>query len=123
MRCSARFVGCWRRADTVITTPNLVSWANRVLVPLGIQPLFTETSTQHNLGRRLKVLGQGKEVQGHLKVFTHRSLAEILELNGFEVLERHGSMTRFPRPLNVVDRACTTVVGLSSVLVYFAKSR
>jgi 2-polyprenyl-3-methyl-5-hydroxy-6-metoxy-1,4-benzoquinol methylase len=107
----------------VITTPNLVSWANRVLVPFGIQPLFTETSTQRNLGRRFAVLGQGNEVQGHLKVFTHRSLAEILELNGFRVLERRGSMTRFPKPINLIDRACTKIVPLASVLVYLASSQ
>jgi 2-polyprenyl-3-methyl-5-hydroxy-6-metoxy-1,4-benzoquinol methylase len=107
----------------VITTPNMVSWANRILVPFGIQPLFTETSTQHNLGRRWGVLGQGKPVQGHLKVFTHRSLREIVELNGFDVVERRGSMTRFPGPIGLIDRLCTKVVPLSSVLVYLTKAR
>ena len=102
----------------VITTPNLVSWANRVLVPLGIQPLMTETSTAANLGRRWKVLGQGNEVQGHLKIFTHRSLAEILELTGFEVLQRAGSTTRFPQPVAVVDRLAARFPSLASVLVY-----
>jgi 2-polyprenyl-3-methyl-5-hydroxy-6-metoxy-1,4-benzoquinol methylase len=107
----------------VITTPNMVSWANRVLVPLGIQPLFTETSTKHNLGRRFRVLGQGQPVQGHLKVFTHRSLAEIVELSGFEVLQRRGSMTRFPGPIGLIDRLCTKIVPLSSVLVYLTKAQ
>lgn len=105
----------------VITTPNLVSWANRVLVPLGIQPLMTETSTAANLGRRWKILGQGNEVQGHLKVFTHRSLAEILDLTGFEVIDRAGSTTRFPRPVDLIDRLAARWPSLASVLVYRCK--
>ena len=30
----------------IVSTPNLVSWANRLLVPLGVQPLGTETSSE-----------------------------------------------------------------------------
>ena len=41
----------------VLSTPNIVGWANRVLVPLGIQPLFTETSSEVHLGRRWRVQG------------------------------------------------------------------
>jgi SAM-dependent methyltransferase len=105
----------------VVTTPNLVSWSNRILVPLGIQPLFTETSTKQNLGRRWRILGQGNDVQGHLKIFTHRSLSEILTLNGFTVVQKDGSPTKFPGPLAVIDRACAGILPLASVLVYLAK--
>lgn len=63
----------------VLSTPNVVSWANRVLVPLGVQPLGTETSSEIALGRRHRILGQGNQVQGHLKLFTSRALTEILE--------------------------------------------
>ena len=70
------------RGRLVLSTPNIVGWANRVLVPLGVQPLFTETSSEVHLGRRWRVLGQGNQVQGHLKVFSHRALAEILERTG-----------------------------------------
>jgi len=51
----------------IISTPNLVSWANRILILLGVQPLYTETSSEVNLGRYFKFLGQGNKVQGHLK--------------------------------------------------------
>jgi len=105
----------------VISTPNLVCWANRVLVPLGVQPLFTETSSHVALGRRLRVLGQGNEVQGHLKVFTSRSLQELLEREGFEVRRRLGTPFAFPGPLALVDRVMTRRVSWASGLVYVAR--
>lgn len=105
----------------VISTPNLVCWANRLLVPLGVQPLFTETSSQVALGRRLRALGQGNEVQGHLKVFTSRSLAEILHREGFVVERRFGTPFAFPGPLALVDRLACRRVSWASGLVYVAR--
>jgi hypothetical protein len=108
----------------VLSTPNLVCWANRVLVPLGIQPLFTETSSEVTLGRRFRALGQGGRANGHLKLFTHRSLAEILELHGFELLGRRGlPFDAFPWPASLLDAACARRVPLASILLYVARRR
>lgn len=106
----------------VVSTPNMVSWANRVLVPLGIQPLGSETSSEVALGRRYQVLGQGNQVQGHLKVFTHRALREILERYGFEVRERIGVPAFFPAPVDRVDRFMARFVHVASGLLYVASS-
>lgn len=105
----------------IISTPNLVSWANRLLVLLGIQPLFTETSSEVNLGRHFKILGQGEKTQGHLRIFTHRSLLEILEKEKFKVKERYGVPFFFPFPVSVIDTLFTKVVNLSSGLLYVCK--
>ncbi len=105
----------------VISTPNMVSWANRVLVPLGIQPLGTETSSAVALGRRWRLLGQGNQVQGHLKVFTHRALAEILERYGFQVTARRGMPAEFPFPVSLVDRFFMQFIPLASDLLYVAR--
>jgi SAM-dependent methyltransferase len=107
-------------ATLVISTPNLVSWANRVLVPLGVQPLGTETSSEIALGRRLRILGQGNMVQGHLKVFSFRALAEILARYGFRVSERYGVPAFFPWPVSVLDRLVSRWVPLASGVVYVA---
>ena len=105
----------------IVTTPNLVCWANRLLVPLGVQPFFTETSSQVVLGRYLRVLGQGNPVMGHLKVFTHRSLAELLDRCGFEVVRRRGlPWTALPPPVLLLDRALSRLVPLASILLYVA---
>ena len=107
----------------VLSTPNVVCWANRVLVPLGVQPLFTETSSDLALGRRLRVLGQGNEVQGHLKVFSARALSEILEREGFTVTSRRGLPFAFPFPFDLIDRLAARRVTWACSLVYVAERR
>lgn len=106
----------------VLSTPNLVSWANRILVPLGVQPLGTETSSEIALGRRHRILGQGNQVQGHLKVFTHRALREILERYGFTVTQQIGVPAFFPPPVDRIDRLFARRVPLASGLLYVATS-
>ncbi len=106
----------------VISTPNLVSWANRVLVPLGVQPLGTETSSEVALARRHRILGQGNQVQGHLKVFTHRALREILERYGFEVDQRIGVPAFFPPPVDRVDQLLSRWPAIASGLLYVVRA-
>lgn len=101
----------------VVSTPNIVGWANRVLVPLGIQPLFTETSSEVHLGRRWQLLGQGNQVQGHLKVFSHRALREILHRSGFTVLRTMGMPGEFPAPVDRLDRLCARFPSIASDLL------
>ena len=105
----------------LLSTPNIVGWANRVLVPLGIQPLFTETSSEVHLGRRWRALGQGNQVQGHLKVFSHRALIEILERTGFTVLRVLGMPGEFPSPVDRVDRLCARFPSIASDLLVMAE--
>lgn len=105
----------------VLSTPNMVSWANRVLVPLGVQPLGTETSSEIALGRRFRILGQGNQVQGHLKVFTYRALREILERYGFAVRSTEGVPAFFPAPFDRWDRWVSRhALPIASGLLYVA---
>jgi 2-polyprenyl-3-methyl-5-hydroxy-6-metoxy-1,4-benzoquinol methylase len=53
----------------VISTPNLSSFANRLLLLFGYQPLGTEVSTHKHYGRPKKYnLREG--VAGHLRMFS-----------------------------------------------------
>ena len=74
-----------KQSILILSTPNLGYYANRLLLLLGITPLFLENSSEAKLGRRLRALGQGKETQGHIRVFTYRAIRDLLELKGFEV--------------------------------------
>lgn len=105
----------------IISTPNLVSWANRILVLLGIQPFYTETSSEVKLGRHFKLLGQGSKTEGHLKIFTAQSLHEILEYTHFQVVEKRGVPFFFPEPVATLDRLLTAVLPLASGLLYVAR--
>lgn len=73
----------------VLSTPNLAYWVNRLLLLVGINPLFVENSAHAVLGRRLKALGQGNPTQGHIRLFTHRAMLDLLAREGFTVLKVH----------------------------------
>ena len=105
----------------VISTPNLLSWANRILVVVGIQPLYTETSSEVKLGRYFKFLGQGRKTEGHLKIFGAQALQEILERAGFTVVEKQGVPFYFPQPIAALDRLFNHWVPLASGLLYIAR--
>lgn len=105
----------------IVTTPNIASWFNRILLLFGVQPIFTETSLHSNLGRHFSVLGQGKATQGHLKIFTLASLSEMLRANGFTIASVAG--TTFPEhmPVHLIDKCFARFPTLASNLVIEAR--
>jgi SAM-dependent methyltransferase len=112
----------------IVTTPNLASWCNRLLLLAGIQPLCTETSLHVNLGRRLKFLGQWRPTQGHLKIFTLAALREMLAANGFSVeLVRGAPFPKSPDPksnrIASIDSLFSRFPSLASDLIVVATNR
>ena len=105
----------------IVTTPNLASWANRILLLFGIQPLFTETSSRTKMGRRFRVLGQGSEVQGHLRIFTRSALEELVVASGFEIDRTWGVPFFFPFPISKFDEFLCRFPSLSSGLFVLAQ--
>jgi SAM-dependent methyltransferase len=101
----------------LLTTPNLAYLANRVLLLLGIQPFFTETSLEMKLGRRFRILGQGEATQGHLKIFTLGSLCELLQMHRFQIVKRCGYPYFVGGPLAAIDRAIATVPSIAAGFV------
>ena len=101
----------------LLTTPNLAYLANRMLLLVGIQPFFTETSLNRKLGRKFRFLGQGGATQGHLKIFTRASLCELLQMHGFRVLELRGYPYFSGGLLAVIDRVIATVPSLAAGFV------
>ena len=78
----------------LMTTLNVVCWKNRILVPLGIQPFNTEVSTQKlSYGYRLGSLKHRMDTwkpAGHIRPFTIYSLCDLLQDNGFQVINSFG---------------------------------
>jgi len=73
----------------VLTTPNLASWPNRLMLPLGFQPFSTSASLRYEQVGKFKLVGvQGH--RGHIRVFTLRALRELLALHGFEIVKLEG---------------------------------
>ncbi len=98
----------------LLSTPNLAYLPNRVLLALGVQPLFTETSTIKHLGRWLPIFGQGHVTEGHTKIFTLGALKELLSLHGLQ-MERVLPYRFFPSgPAALIDslfKARTTLAA------------
>lgn len=83
----------------LLSTPNLAAWFNRGLLALGVQPVFSEVSMQGVFGR------PGRELAGHLRLFTRRALQGFLTAHGFVDLEFTGATYHdVPRSLRWLDR-------------------
>jgi SAM-dependent methyltransferase len=71
----------------LISTPNMASWLNRILLLFGMQPHATEVSFEpirfgEPLGNRLLPQDQNSVAAGHLRVFTLKALKEFLRWHG-----------------------------------------
>jgi SAM-dependent methyltransferase len=107
----------------ILTTPNLAYAVNRVLLLFGIQPLFTETSYHRNLGRVFRFLGQGNQTQGHLKIFTARSLRELVESCGFKVEALEGYLVMQTGIARVIDSVFRRIPSLAGGLIVRARAQ
>jgi len=104
----------------VLSTPNLASWLNRLLLLLGMQPLFSEVST-------VKTLGRGPRSYdffpvGHLRLFTYKALKEFLTYYRFKIVKAKGANYEgLPKVLNKIDRIFSEVPSLSSTIIIVAR--
>jgi SAM-dependent methyltransferase len=103
-----------RGGQLILTTPNLASWFNRLLLLAGIQPIATETSLYVNLGRRIRFLGQWRPTQGHLKLFTRDALLEMLQGNGYRVSHVLGAPFAEKNPASLLDALIAKRPSLAS---------
>ncbi|MET7472904.1 class I SAM-dependent methyltransferase [Streptomyces sp. NPDC005648] len=100
----------------MLSTPNLAAWYNRGLLLAGVQPVFSEVSLRAVHGR------PGKEVVGHLRLYTARALREFVAASGFEVVRLAGAPFHgVPRPLRPLDRLACARPSLASILLLHAR--
>lgn len=76
-----------RGGRIVITTPNLAAWYNRILLLIGVYPIFLEASMRNKLAgtKFMKKFAASKQGVGHIKVLTVGALSDLLEMNGFRI--------------------------------------
>jgi len=100
----------------MLSTPNLAAWYNRALLLAGVQPVFSEVSLRAIHGR------PGKEVVGHLRLYTPRALREFVTAAGFTVVGLKGAPFHgVPRPLRPLDRLACARPPLASILLLHAR--
>ncbi|NGN68843.1 class I SAM-dependent methyltransferase [Streptomyces sp. A7024] len=102
----------------MLSTPNLAAWYNRALLLTGTQPVFSEVSLRGIHGR------PGKQVVGHLRLYTARALRGFLEAAGFEHISLSGAPYHdVPKPLRPIDRMACRAPSLASILLAHARRR
>ncbi|MFD7815509.1 class I SAM-dependent methyltransferase [Streptomyces sp. NPDC059785] len=100
----------------MLSTPNLAAWYNRVLLAAGVQPVFSEVSLRAVHGR------PGREVVGHLRLYTARALRQFVTAAGFETVRLRGAPFHgVPRALRPLDRLACAVPPAASILLLHAR--
>jgi len=67
----------------ILTTPNLASWINRLLLLFGYMPFHYEVSLKWDLEKR--PLQKSYGVEGHVRLYTLKTLIKHLEAYGFSI--------------------------------------
>lgn len=82
-------------------TPNLASWHNIVALMFGYQPFSSQVSDISFIGNPWHNDYNKKinEDQAHLRIFTRRSLRDILQLHHLNIKKEQGVGYYFPIPL------------------------
>ncbi|MEK6899455.1 MAG: class I SAM-dependent methyltransferase [Nanoarchaeota archaeon] len=109
----------------ILSTPNLCAWFNRILLLLGIQPLFVEMSTKSKLvgSGPLKGLKDGSRPVGHIRIFTIDAIKDLLVMNGFKFIEVKGASYEegLPKWLLPFDRLVAKMPRLAPQMVVLAQ--
>lgn len=69
----------------IVTTANLASWFNRLSLLFGYQPIFSDVSLKYSFGHLWKLAPMG-----HLRLYTYRSLRQMVEIFGFKIIDAQG---------------------------------
>jgi methionine biosynthesis protein MetW len=118
----------WRvlniRGLFVLSTPNLCSYVNRILVMFGYLPIYYEVSQKWRVGKPLRNRIPFKAV-GHVRLYNLRALKDHLEVNGFRVIKAYGvsiyrEMTQ-NKLLQALDEFFTYIPTLASGFIVLAK--
>lgn len=89
----------------ILSTPNLASWINILMLPFGLQPLFSEVSAKYTVGNPFRK--NAKEPGGHIRLFTWRSLKGLLEISGFGEVKFFNANLLTNKQVRIMD----TIIG------------
>lgn len=105
----------------LITSPNLASWINRLLLFSGFQPLNTEPSVRYYVGSPSSHKHRTK-YSGHLNLFTMRALLEMLCFHGFKIVAKTGSPIEYNvAAMTAIEKLLCRRASLASAIIILAK--
>lgn len=98
-----------RNGFFVVSTPNLASWHGRISLCLGYMPLTLDAGLRRHYGS----LTNNIRAPGHVRNYTYRALAELLDSCGFKVLAVRSCPLEL-RCTNVWRRVFATIDSIAS---------
>ncbi|MFH0714706.1 MAG: methyltransferase domain-containing protein [Candidatus Diapherotrites archaeon] len=109
----------------VVTVPNIASWYNRLLLLFGQAPFWVESGARGSYGS----FCNAPNLNGHVRAFNRRALAELLNATGFSPVQWKGAAFNLPASLPskkfrasakafmLAERAFSARPSLSSTLI------
>jgi methionine biosynthesis protein MetW len=97
----------------ILTTPNLASWVNRLLLLFGYLPFHYECSIKYSLEKR--PLQRTTGVSGHIRLYTFKTLEKHLESYGFRILHSTGYSMAYIKS-NFVTRLLDVLFSIRKTL-------
>jgi len=105
----------------ILSTPNMCSWLNRVLLMLGYLPLYYEVSTKWRVGKPLNSKVQFNP-SGHVRLYNLRALKEHLEAMGFKIVKVYGaSIYQFNKAVEILDKVFSIIPSIASDIIIVAR--
>ncbi|HEX2959325.1 MAG TPA: class I SAM-dependent methyltransferase, partial [Chitinispirillaceae bacterium] len=87
----------------IISTPNLTSFANRIFLLFGLQPLCTEVSCRSgcygNPFRKRTIIPAG-----HIRNFTYKAFVDIVTANGFTIEQKKSATISTNRWIGLIEK-------------------
>ncbi len=114
-----------KNGTLMLTTPNLVSWLNRMLMLSGKAPFFSEPLL--NTGVPV-VTVFGREFppkhmlpSGHLRLFTIGMIEKALQTNGIKMIQTYGVSSLSNRFIKPIDVLFANIPSLASGIITISK--
>ena len=109
----------------ILSTPNLASWLNRLLLLLGYTPAFYEVSLRFKLGKPFRsmeeILKEEGAPAGHLRLYTLKALTQHLSIYKFSVINVAGASVYGGRMVSYMDKFFEKIPSLASDIIIIAK--
>jgi methionine biosynthesis protein MetW len=100
----------------LVSTPNLAWWHNRLALLFGYQPYWSECSTMYNVGKFKRDIKQS--LSSHLRLYTYKTLKQLLELHGFRVIASKGvTYNDLPSMFKHLDRLISKIPSLAQIVM------
>jgi SAM-dependent methyltransferase len=106
----------------ILSTPNLASWVNRILLLFGYLPLHYDISFEYELQRR--PFQKTRMLYGHVNLYTLPALLNHLKAVGFEIISSKGLISSWcfkNKLILIVSKVLSMKTSLAPIILVVAR--